>query len=253
MSVPVIARVAVVPQPPLLVPELVVGQDPDVRTVREECLAVAAQLVRAAPRWVAIAADELASPDVERPTTVGPRAVGTFRGYGVDVPVRLSADDTGGSDPDPSMPLPALIAGWLREQAGAAEVRVLMVPPTLPAADCQALGERLGGELSTDEPVGLLVIGDGSHRHGERAVGRPDGRAAGFDEDVRRALADADADALRKLDGGLAESLGVVGRAPWQILSGVVGKDGRAWRCVHSRLLIPFGVAYHLALWDPVE
>jgi hypothetical protein len=234
------------------VPELVVGQDPDVRSVRDECLAVAAQLALAAPRWVAIAADELASPDVERPTVIGPHAAGTFRGYGVDVPVHLSADGAGASDPDPTMPLPALIAGWLREQAGAAEVRVWMVPPTLPGADCQALGERLGGELTADEPVGLLVIGDGSHRHGERAVGRPDGRAAGFDEDVRRALAEADAAALGELDDGLAGSLGAVGRAPWQILSGVVGKDGRDWRCVRSRLLIPFGVAYHLAVWDPV-
>jgi hypothetical protein len=35
-------------------------------------------------------------------------------------------------------------------------------------------------------------------------------------------------------------------------LAGVIGKDGRAWRCVECRLLIPFGVAYHLAVWDPV-
>jgi hypothetical protein len=250
VSVPVIARVAVVPQPPLLVPELVVGDDPDVRRVRDECLAVATQLVRAAPRWAAIAADVVASPHVERPTVLGPDAAGTFRGYGVDVPVRLSA--AGAADPDPAMPLPALIAGWLRGQVGAAEVRVWLVPPTMPATDCQLLGERLGAELSADEPIGLLVLGDGSHRHGERAVGRPDGRAAEFDQQVHQALAAADASVLRELDGGLAESLGAVGRAPWQILSGVVGKDGRAWRCGHSRLLIPFGVAYHLALWDPV-
>jgi hypothetical protein len=246
-----IARVAVVPQPPLLVPELVVGQDPDVLRVRAECIDVAARLAEVAPRWVAIAADELASPDADRPTIIGPHAAGTFRGYGVDVPVHLSTG--GASAPDPNMPLPALIAGWLREQAGAAEVAVWLVAPGTPAADCRALGERLGAELTADEPVGLLVLGDGSHRHGERAPGRPDTRAAEFDETVRRALAAADEAALRELDSGLAESLGAVGRAPWQILSGVVGKDGRTWRCVHSRLLIPFGVAYHVALWDPAE
>ena len=247
MSVPVIVRVAVVPQPPLLVPELVAGQDPDAQRVREECLTVVQKLVTAAPRWVAIGADAR-----DRPTLIDPPATGTFRGYGVDVAVQLSTDGVRPSDPDPGLPLPALIAGWLRAQAGAAEVQVWLVAPGTPAADCQALGERLGGELTADEPIGLLVIGDGSHRHGERAVGRPDGRAAGFDEDVRRALAAADAGALRELDAGLAESLGAVGRAPWQILSGVVGKDGRAWRCARSRLLIPFGVAYHLAVWDPV-
>lgn len=251
MSVPVIARVAVLPQPPLLIPELVAGQDEDAQRVRDACLVVAARLSAAARHWVAIAADDLASPDVDQPTVVGPRAAGTFRGFGVDVPVHLSADGARAVPPDPAMPLPALIAGWLREQAGAEQVRVWMVPPTLPAADCQTLGERLAAEHASDEPVGLLVLGDGSHRHGERAVGRPDERATGFDEDVRRALAAADIDALTKLDGGLAASLGAVGRAPWQILSGVVGSDGRAWRCVHTSLLIPFGVAYHLAVWDP--
>jgi hypothetical protein len=244
-----IARVAVVPQPPLLVPELVVDQDPDVLRVRDECVTIASRLAEAAPRWVAIAADELAAGG---PTVIGPQAAGTFRGYGVDVPVHLSADGARPARLDPGMPLPALIAGWLRERAGAAEVSVWLVPPGLPAADCQALGEQLGAELSGDEPVGLLVVGDGSHRHGERAPGRPDDRAAEFDEDVRRALAAADEAALRGLDSGLAAALGAVGRAPWQILAGVIGKDGRAWRCAHSRLLIPFGVAYHLALWDPV-
>ncbi|HET9140127.1 hypothetical protein [Actinophytocola sp.] len=244
-----IARVAVVPQPPLLVPELVAGEDPDAQRVRAECLAVGARLAEAARRWVAVAVDSRASADLDAPTVVGPRAAGTFRGYGVDVRVRLAA----GADlpPDPALPLPALIAGWLRAEAGADEVRVWMVPPGLAAPDCRAFGERLGAELAGDEPVGLLVIGDGSHRHGERAVGRPDERAAGFDEQVRRALAAADPDALLGLDAGLAAALGVVGRAAWHILSGVVAKDGRPWECVHSRLLIPFGVAYHFAVWDP--
>jgi hypothetical protein len=239
-----------VPQPPLLVPELVAGPDPDAHAVRAACLAVAGRLAAAAGNWVAIAADPTASADPDTPTVVGPHAAGTFRGYGVDVPVRLAAH-TDGLAPDPAMPLPALVAGWLRHQAGAEQVRVWMVRPELSTADCQGFGERLVDELGTDQPVGLLVIGDGSHRHGERAPGRPDERAGGFDEEVRRALAAADPAALLALDAGLASSLGAVGRAVWQVLSGVVGKDGRAWECVHSRLLIPFGVAYHLAVWDP--
>ncbi|HEV2782549.1 MAG TPA: hypothetical protein VGX25_24410, partial [Actinophytocola sp.] len=71
--------------------------------------------------------------------------------------------------------------------------------------------------------------------------------------EVHRALAAADPAGLLALDAGLAEALGAVGRAPWQILSGVIGKDARTWRCAHSRLLIPFGVAYHVAVWDPVQ
>ncbi|HEU5470313.1 MAG TPA: hypothetical protein VFV67_06645 [Actinophytocola sp.] len=241
-----IARVAVVPQPPLLVPELVAGVDPDAARVRAECLAAVTRLADAARRWVAVAVDPAV---VDGPTVVGPHAAGTFRGYGVDVRVRLAA--RAAADPDPALPLPALIAGWLRGAAGADEVRVWMVRPDLPAADCRGLGERLVAGLDTDEPVGLLVIGDGSHRHGDRAVGRPDERASGFDERVSRALAAADPAALLDLDPGLAETLGAVGRAAWQILSGVVAKDGRIWQCTHSRLMIPFGVAYHVAVWDP--
>lgn len=246
MSVPVIARVAVLPQPPLLVPELVAGHDPDAQRVRDECLRVVRKLATAARRWVAIGADS-----VDAPFVIDPESAGTFRGYGVDVPVRLSVDGVRPVAPDPAMPLPALIAGWLREQAGAEDVRVWVSPAGLPVAECVALGERLAASLDGAEPVGLLVLGDGSHRHGERAVGRPDERAAGFDDSVRDALAAVDVPALRALDGELAAALGAVGRAPWQILSGVVSADGRPWRCVHSRLLIPFGVAYHLAVWDP--
>jgi hypothetical protein len=241
----VIARVAVVPQPPLLVPELVAGHDPDAQTVRAECLAAATRLRAAAPHWVAVAADPTASPD-----PLGPDAAGTFRGYGVDVPVRLAAGGT--ATPDPAMPLPALIAGWLRGQAGADEVTVWLVPPGLPTEECREYGERLGAELTASGPVGLLVIGDGSHRHGERAPGRPDARAAGFDEAVHRALATPDPGRLLGLDAGLGVELGAIGRAPWQVLSGVIAKDGRDWRCSHCRLLIPYGVAYHVAVWDPV-
>ena len=243
-----IARVAVLPQPPLLVPELVAGPDPQAQQVRDECVAVARRLTDVATRWVAIAADAT----TVQPEELGPDAAGTFQGYGVDVRVSLGAASATATA-DPAMSLPALIAGWLRERAGAEQVRVRLVPPSLPARDSQELGERLVAGFDSADPVGLLVLGDGSHRHGERAVGRPDERAARFDEQVRRALAAVDLAGLLALDPQLAASLGAVGRAPWQVLSGALGRDGRDWRCVHSRLLIPFGVAYHLAVWDPVR
>src|SRR2546423_14063930 len=149
-------RVGVVPQPPLFVPDLVAGQDPEVQRVRDECLSVARELVTAAPRWIAIGADSL-----EHPTLIDPPAAGTFRGYGVDVQVHLSTDGVRPTEADPAMPLPALIAGWLRERAGAEDVSVWMIPSTLPAADCQVLGEGPAAELDGDERVGPLVIGDG--------------------------------------------------------------------------------------------
>ena len=231
-----IVRAAVVPHPPLLVPELVGGVDADVTAVRAACLAVATRLTSASTHWVAVGAGPAG--------VVGPAAAGTFAGFGVDVRVRLS--DVATAEPDGSMPLPALIAGWLRQQVNARDVTVHLVPPDLPPEDCYALGERLTEDPA---PVGLLIVGDGSHRHGDRAPGRPDDRAVPFDDAVHDALTAADAKALAALDPKLAEELGAAGRAPWQVLAGAMG-DGR-WTA-DARLLVPFGVAYHLAVLDPL-
>jgi hypothetical protein len=231
----VIVRAVVVPHPPLLVPELVAGVDGDVTTVREACLAVAARLTSVATRWVAVGAGPAG--------VLGPDAAGTFAGYGVDVAVRMSAAAT--APPDPAMPLPALVTAWLRERVGAEAVTMHLVPPDLPPDDCYALGERLADD---PEPVGLLIAGDGSHRHGDRAPGRPDDRAGPFDNAVHEGLAAADAKTLQALDPKLADELGAEGRAPWQVLAGALGQGH--WTA-DAQLLVPFGVAYHLAVLDP--
>lgn len=231
-----IVRAAVVPHPPLLVPELVVADIPEVAAVRSACVAAARALAESSRRWIAVA------PGIGE---VPGGAVGTFRGFGVDVAVRLTAATEG--DVDPGLPLPVLIAGWLREQVGALDVSVQLVSPDASSEQCRALGGRLAE--GSDEPIGLLVLGDGSPRHGERAPGRPDERAGDFDEAVQRALKDADKAALMALDPGVATELGAQGRAPWQVLAGLPGQ----WQCVTSELMVPFGVAYHVAVWEPDE
>jgi aromatic ring-opening dioxygenase LigB subunit len=233
----VIVRAAVVPHPPLLVPELVAGTDADVSAVRAACLAVATRLADAAPHWVAVGTGPAG--------VLGPDATGTFAGFGVDVVVGMS--DAATSAPDPAMPLSALVTAWLRAQAGAQAVTTHLVPADLSPEECHALGERLA---ATREPVGLLVAGDGSHRHGDRAPGRPDERAGPFDDAVHDALAHADAKALMALDPVLAGELGAAGRAPWQVLAGAIGQG--EWTA-DARVTTPFGVAYHLAVLDPVR
>ncbi|SDC47036.1 class III extradiol ring-cleavage dioxygenase family protein [Actinokineospora iranica] len=245
-----ISRVAVLPHPPLLVPELVGGDDPDAAEVRAACLAAATSLTAAADHWFVIGAGE-------RDARIEPPAAGTFRGFGVDVRVTLGSDtdtdtDADTASPDPALPLPALVAGWLRGRTAARRATVRVVPADLPSEDCAAAGARIAAELAGEAPVGLLVLGDGSHRHGERSVGRPDDRAVAFDGRVAEALAAADLDGLLGLDARLAADLGAAGRAPWQVLAGAVRADGRPWRCAGARLLVPFGVAYHVAEWEPV-
>jgi hypothetical protein len=226
-----ISRLVVVPHPPLLVPELVSGAVAVTEPVRSACLAAARELAAHSPDWVAVGVDPSGPRTVEN-------ATGTFRGFGADV--RVSLSETPAQHPDPDLPLPAIVAAWLRHQAGARSVRVHPVPPDLPTADCVALGHRLA------DANALLVLGDGSHRHGEQAVGRPDDRAEPFDEDVRKALATADTTALRALDPTLAAELGAQGRAAWQVAAGVP----KPWRCTRSTFLAPFGVGYHVAVWE---
>ncbi|WNV83615.1 hypothetical protein [Umezawaea sp. Da 62-37] len=231
-----ILRLAILPHAPLLVPELVGGAADETEPLRAACVAAARELADSSPHWVAIAGDP------SGPRTIGPDISGTFRGYGVDVPVALSAVE---SSSDPALPLAALVAGWLRARAGALDVRVELVHPALPTADCLAVGKRLA-----DEPeVGFLVLGTGSHRHGDASVGRPDDRAGPFDDGVRAALAAADHGALLALDPAVAAELGADGRAAWQVLAGLAGATG-PWRCARSELLVPYGVGYHVAVWE---
>jgi aromatic ring-opening dioxygenase LigB subunit len=232
----VIRRLAVLPHPPLLVPELVGGAVDETEPLRAACLAAARELADSSPHWVVIAGD----PSGRK--TIGPDISGTFRGYGVDVPVALSAVR---STSDPELPLPALVAGWLRAAAGALTARVELVHPDLPTADCFAVGK----DLAEEQEVGFLVLGTGSHRHGEAAVGRPDDRAGVFDDRVHAALAAADLGALRDLDPALAAELGADGRAAWQVLAGLAEATG-SWRCARSELLVPYGVGYHIAVWE---
>jgi hypothetical protein len=243
--------VVVLPEPPLLVPQLATGAAVETAGLRAACLAAAARLGRAARRWVAVGAD----PGGRR--TVDPAARGSFVGFGVDVVVGL---DTTGAGPgsvtapvDPAFPLPLLIAGWAAGRSGArVRIRGELLAPDAPPAECAELGAELAAEFAADaEPVGLLVVGDGAATHTERAPGHLDERAGPFDAAVATALRAADPAALAALDPGLAGELMVAGRAPWQVLAGVIG-SGR-WRGELPHSSAPFGVAYHVAVWTPVR
>ncbi|MGH3624159.1 MAG: hypothetical protein ACRDQ5_20605, partial [Sciscionella sp.] len=101
------------------------------------------------------------------------------------------------------------------------------------------------------EPIGLLVLGDGSNRHGQHAPGYADERSAGFDAAVADALAAGDPAALLDVDPELAAKLNAHGLTAWRLLAFAARASGRRWR---SELLYsdaPFGIGYHVAVWDP--
>lgn len=241
----VLSMVAVLPEPPLLVPELATGATPETAELRVACEVAASRLAGAAGHWIAVGADAGGR------RTVDSDARGSFAGFGADVEVGLDTVAAGGPV-DPRFPLPLLVAGWLAGRTGTAvSVRGELVAPETSTQDCLALGAALAAECAaTDGPVGLLVVGDGAATHTARAPGSLDERAAPFDDAVAAALGSADAVALAGLDAGLAAELWASGRAPWQVLAGVVrGRPGGHWRGELLHSSVPFGVAYHVAVW----
>jgi hypothetical protein len=233
--------VAVVPEPPLLVPELATGAAAETAALRAACRAAAHRLAAAATSWIAVGADAGGR------RTVSADARGSFVGFGADagaaVVVGLAPHAAG--PVDPALPLPLLIAGWLREGLPVT-VRGELVAPDADPADCRALGAALAAAV--DEDVALLVVGDGAATHTEKAPGYLDERAGPFDDAVAAALAYADTAALAALDPALAAALWASGRAPWQVLAGAT--EGARWKGELLHSAHPFGVGYHVAVWQ---
>ena len=95
----------------------------------------------------------------------------------------------------------------------------------------------------------MLVVGDGSACRSVKAPGYLDTRAEPFDAATAAALAAADPRALLALDPALARELQAAGRAPWQVLAGAAGEDRLTGELALSDA--PYGVAYHVASWQP--
>lgn len=180
----------------------------------------------------------------------GPDTAGTFRGYGVDLAVALGPATT--AEPDPELDLPVLIAGWARGAVAPgtnAEVRLL--PELTSAREAAAFGARLRAELdATPEPRGVLVIADGAATLTTAAPGYLDERAPAVQRRLDTALATGDRAALLDLDEELSVQLVLRGRAPYQAMAGLFARDdGVAAETRYQDA--PFGVGYHAGLWRP--
>ncbi|GAA2800128.1 hypothetical protein [Saccharopolyspora taberi] len=231
-----ITRVAVVPYPPLLLPELTVRAGSETARLRDACLRAVSSLTQSSAEWVAVGADRSGA------RVLGPHERGTYAGFGVDVPVALSDEPRG--EPDPLFPLPALAAAWLREKSGAHRVEVRLLAADAPPSDCLDCGRALA-----EEAQALLVLADGTNCAMPNSPYPPDDRAEPVDELIRGALADADGERLLELDPDLTAEVGVEGRAALQVLGGLPG----TWRGELLYSAAPFGVAYHVAVWTRTD
>ncbi len=225
-----IVRAVVAPHPPVLLRELCGTQDP-VPELRAACRAAVASALGSGPDAVVVVGgaaetrvwDPSLPIGVRRFGTTHPREAGALpQSLGV---ARRLLDEAGWAGP-----VRMHAVAWDADRTAAAEA---------------ALALTAGNE----ERVVLLVMADGSARRGEKAPGHLDERAFGFDDEVGRALASGDAEALRVLDPVLAADLLVQGRAALAVLGEVVvGEGGRPRAAVPYRH-DPHGVMYTVAVW----
>jgi hypothetical protein len=228
----VLSTIAIVPSAPVLVPELAGTAADEVAELRAAMIAAVSALP---PRWVAVgvgAADGV----------VGPEAVGTFAGFGVDLAVRLSPRASG---QPVDMPLCALMAGWVRAQAqpdSEAQVRVYATHHDAQAA--LALGRQLRDEIDQGaEPTGVLIVADGANTLTPAAPGgyHPEDAAAQLALDD--ALACGDLAALAQLPEQ------VRGRVAFGVLAGLAEPASRSAKELYRAA--PYGVGYFAGVWQP--
>ncbi len=220
---------AVVPHPPVLVPEIAQGFAPDLDTLRGAC-------GTAIDRLYAAGADELliVGSGPRRSTDVAP--TGGFHDYGVGLTVDGRWAST--TEPAEAMSLPFLIAAWL-----------LRDRPEDPVRRPIMVDEPSTWEISTanDRRQAMLVLGDGAASRTPQAPGHFDERAEPYDAAVARALAAADTKALADLDPELSRQLHVAGLAPWKVLAASASGVEYDAELLYDEA--PYGVGYFVATW----
>ncbi|MFG3295474.1 class III extradiol dioxygenase subunit B-like domain-containing protein [Streptomyces sp. NPDC048179] len=230
---------AVCPSPPLLVPEVAAGAAPELDGARAACTDALGVLAAARPDLLVVV-----GPAEQSGRGVFPQGSrGSFRGFGVDVGVRLGDGEAG----ERELPISLAVGAWLLERTGWADAPIegLGVGEPLEAERCVEAGREIAGRAAR---VALLVMGDASACRTLKAPGYLDERAAPFDAEVARALGTADIAAIKNLDAALAHDLKAAGRAPWQILAGAAERARLTGTLLHDAA--PYGVCYLVATWS---
>jgi hypothetical protein len=228
----VLSAIAIIPSPPVIVPELATGAATELADLRDAVFAAASALP---DRWVAIGAGP-------RDDVVEPQAVGTLAGYGADVRVMLAP----GSSGTPSrLPLCALITGWVRAQVSplaSAEVRSYADGHGVDAA--LARGRSLRAEIDAEvDEIGVVVVADGAHTLTPPAPGGFDPDSIPVQAALDDALASGDVSALTRLPEG------IVGRVAYQVLAGLAEPAPRSASELYRGA--PYGVGYFVGVWQP--
>jgi hypothetical protein len=214
---------AVLPHPPLLVPELAGAAAPELDPLRAAC--------REALSTVAAAADlTILIGDGPVWAIPAPAAPGSFQPYGADVDVTLPTL----ADLDlPGLPPPARLTDLPLSLAVAAQLLNDLDPPParlFAATVPRSLGPRaaatIGQTLAGAARFGLVVMADLSACRSDRAPGGFRPGAANFDTWVADAFRTGTPQTLLALDPIESTNLLVAGRVPLQVLAGAFDRGG---------------------------
>jgi hypothetical protein len=228
---------AVLPHPPVLVPELASGAAGELGGLRAAChKAVDTVLAAGADRLVVVGGGP-------RRASFGPGARGSLSGFGVPVDVAVpGAPPTGG----PVLPLSATLGCWLLVHGHpSCPVAVEVVRVDTSPGDAAALGAELAGSAPR---VGLLVMGDGAATLTTRAPGYVVEGAGEWQRDVDHMLGSAAVEAVAALATDDADRVAAGGRAAWQVLAGAARES--AWQGTLLAAEAPYGVGYTVATWQ---
>lgn len=232
---------AACPCPPLLVPEIAAGAAPELAAARDACADALGVLAASRPDLLVVVGP------AEDGGSYPEGTPGSFRGFGVDLGVRLGPGGTPSAPSQRTLPPSLAVAAWLLERTDWSDIPVtgLAVAEPLTAERCRSAGAEAAGRAAR---VALLVMGDASACRTLKAPGYLDERAAGFDAEVARALGTADVAALQALDAGLARELKASGRAPWQVLAGAAEEAELGGALLYEDA--PYGVGSVVAAWS---
>ncbi len=219
---------ALVPTPPLLVPEIAAGSWADDEPLRDACDAAIGQALSVEPDLVIV---------VGCASATGRTDGGwDWRGFGVALPEQARTHQ---------LPLALAIGAWLLDrQSSSPPRRYVGVSPQLATPECAELGRSWA---DSEERVVVLACADGTARRSEKAPGYYDPAAEPWDAAAAAALSAADTDALLRLDPDTADALLATGRAPWQVLAGAAGAG--TWNPELTYVGAPYGVAYKVGTW----
>ncbi|MDQ1661945.1 MAG: hypothetical protein QOJ68_1925 [Blastococcus sp.] len=219
---------AVVPVPPLLVPQIAGGSAERDDDLRSATFAAVCRVLATGPDRVVVVGEARDTGPLEGEPDWHP--------FGVPLPRPR---------PMARLPLAHSIGAWVLGEVGCAvPVAHLGVASDVSPETCTELGRRLASDGGR---TALIACGDGTARRDEKAPGHFSPSAADFDARVDAALRAGDPAGLLALGVEEARELWVSGRTAWQVLAGATG--GGSWDAEVTYADEPYGVHYAVATW----